>query len=111
MANHSEPYLRPATQDGTDPVPCPSGWEAEPVGLWDGQWQEIVYHPRRHDVLIVRGECAPTLEASLPASGWNEARQTDGARMWVRDRLAATREALARLEERPRVARELGRSF
>lgn len=111
MANHSEPYLRPATQDGTDPVPCPSGWQAESVGLWDGQWQEIVYHPRRHDVLIVRGECSPTLEASLPASGWNEARQTDGARMWVRDRLAATREALARLEERPRVARELGRSF
>ena len=111
MTKSAEPYLRPATPDGAPPTPCPPGWMAEPVGLWDGHSQEIVYHPRRHDVLIVRGQCPAALEASLPSSGWNEARQTDGARMWVRDRLVATRQANARLEERPQLARQLGRTF
>ncbi len=111
MVSSSEPYLRAATPVGRAPVLCPPGWAAEPVGRWDGRWQEVVYNPRRHDVLVVRGGRSPTLEAALPASGWNESCHTDGARMWVRDRLGATRDALARLEERPRVARELGRSF
>lgn len=110
MAAPAEPYLRLASPDGAPPAPCPPGWLAEPVGLWDGGHREIVYHPRRHDVLVVRGRCPPALEASLPVSGWAEASRSGDARMWVRDRLAATRAALGRLEERPRPIRELGLS-
>lgn len=111
MTCRSDPYLRRAGVEGAAPVSCPPGWVAEPVGLWDGELREIVYQPGRHDVLIVRGVCSPTLEAAIPVSGWQEACRTDGARMWIRDRFAATSEALTRLEERPRIAGGLGRSF
>lgn len=111
MGRPDDPYLRDARTDSQQSEPCPPGWTAERVGLWDGRQREVVYHPRRHDVLVIHGDCSPAVEASLPGSGWTEARHTDGAQMWVRDRLAITREALQRLEERPRVARTLGRSL
>ena len=105
-----EPYLRPAPPEGAAPLPCPPGWTAEPAGIWDGRHQEVVYNPRRHDVLIVRGALSPAVESSLPAIGWAEARSSDDARMWVRDRAAMTRAALDRLERGPQLARELGRT-
>lgn len=110
MTVPAEPYLRPAPPEGAPPLPCPPGWAAEPAGLWDGRHQEVVYNPRRHDVLIVRGDLSPNVEASLPAIGYAEARSSKGARMWVRDRFAMTRAALDRVEQRPRLARELGRT-
>lgn len=105
----AEPYLRPAPPEGAPPQPCPPGWAAEPAGIWDGRHQEVVYNPRRHDVVIVRGGLSPSVEASLPGIGYAEALSSDDARMWVRDRFAMTRAALDRLEQRPRIARELGR--
>lgn len=107
----AEPFMRPAPPEGSPSAPCPPGWTSERAGLWDGQHQEVVFNPRRHDVLIVRGGLSTNVESTLPSIGWTQARSTDGARMWVRDRLAMTRAALDRLEQRPRVARELGRSF
>lgn len=111
MDRSPDPYLRAAPPEGTPPQPCPPGWVAEPVGLWDGHRQEVVYQPRRHDVLVMRGRASPDVETALPGAGWTRARETDGAVMWVRDRVQAARDALQRLEDRPPLARSLGRSL
>lgn len=109
MQRPTEPYLRPAPPDGTSGPPCPPGWVAEPIGRWDGRPKEVVYHPRRHDVLIVRGGPSPKVEQALPGAGWARAHETEGARMWVRDRLLLTRDALERMQQRPTPARVLQR--
>lgn len=110
MDRSPEPYLRAAPPEGTSSQPCPPGWVAEPVGLWDGRHQEVVYHPRRHDVLIMRGPTSPAVQTALPGAGWSRTRETDGSVMWVRDRVQAARDALQRIEDRPSLARTLGRS-
>ena len=109
MPQPSDPYLRPAPPEGELGPACPPGWVAESVGRWDGHPQEIVYQPRRHDILIVRGEPSPKIESALPGTGWAQTHETDGARLWVRDRVALTRDALDRLEHRPAPARTLER--
>lgn len=111
MDRSTDPFLRDAPPDGVPSAPCPPGWTAEPVGVWDGRQQEIVFHPRRHDVLIVRGGIAPKVERALPSLGYAAAAETAGARMWVRDRLALLQRDLQRLQERPAPARTLERSF
>lgn len=110
MHDRSEPYLRPAPLQGAPALRCPDGWAAEPAGLWGGTHMEVVYNPRHHDVLLVRGRMSHPAEAALPSVGYVEAGAADGVRMFVRDRTAATREALDRLEQPPPVARELGRT-
>lgn len=111
MPQPTDPYLRPVPPEGTPSPPCPPGWVAEPIGRWDGQPREVVYQPRRHDILIVRGAPSPKVEGALPGTGWAQAHATDGARMWVRDRLALTRDALDRLQHRPVPARTLQRGL
>lgn len=110
MNQPPEPYLRPAPPEGAVPQICPDGWASEPAGLWNGRHMEVVYNPRRHDVVFVRGQLSPEVESSLPSIGYAETHAGDGVRMFVRDRSAATRAALDRLEQRPPVARELGRT-
>lgn len=111
MPQPTDPYLQPALPEGTPSPPCPPGWVAEPIGRWDGRPQEVVYQPRRHDILIVRGAPSPKIEGTLPDTGWTQAHATDGARMWVRDRVALTRDALDRLQHRPAPGRTLQRSL
>ena len=110
MTLPAEPYLRPAPPEGEPPLPCPPGWSAEPAGVWDGHHQEVVYNPRRHDVVIIRGGTSPSIEATFPGIGYAEARTSEDARMWVRDRFAMTQAALDRLQDRPVIAHELGRT-
>lgn|SRR5690554_845791 len=109
MQRPTDPFLRPALPEGASGRPCPPGWVAEPIGRWDGIPKEVVYHPRRHDVLIVRGGPSPKVEQALPGAGWTRSHETDGARMWVRDRLLLTRDALERMQQRPAPARVLQR--
>jgi len=110
MNQPPEPYLRPVPPEGTAPFACPEGWAAEPAGLWNGRHMEVVYNPRRHDVVFVRGHLSPEVQSSLPSIGYAEASAADGVRMFVRDRSEATRAALDRLERRPPSVRELGRT-
>lgn len=110
MHDCSDPYLRPAPPEGAPPLRCPEGWAAEPAGLWHGTHMEIVYNPRRHDVVLVRGQLSPSAESALPSIGYIETNAADGVVMFVRDRSAVTRAALDRLEHQPRLARELGRT-
>lgn len=110
MPEPTDPYLRPAPPEGAPPLRCPEGWAAEPAGVWEDRQMEVVYNPRRHDVVFIRGRLAPDVGSALPSVGYAEARAAEGVRMFVRDRSAATRAALDRLEQRPPVARELGRT-
>lgn len=110
MHDCSDPYLRPAPPQGAPSLTCPEGWSAEPAGLWNGTHMEVVFNPRRHDVLIVRGRMSHPAEAALPSVGYFESDAAEGVRMFVRDRMVATRDALDRLEQQPCAARELGRT-
>jgi hypothetical protein len=78
--------------------PVPQGWIAEPVGRWHGRQAEVVYNPRRHQVMFthkVDGDIAGALEAE----GWRRHASDGGRIAWTRDRLTATRAALTRLDE------------
>src|SRR3546814_19841378 len=101
MPQPTDPYLQPALPEGTPSPPCPPGWVAEPIGRWDGRPQEVVYQPRRHDILIVRGAPSPKIEGTLPDTGWTHAHTTHSARLWVRARGALTRRDLHRPQHTP----------
>ena len=110
MHDRSDPYLRAAPLQGAPSPQCPDGWAAAPAGLWGGTHMEVVYNLRRHDVLIVRGRMSHPAEAALPSVGYFETDAAEGVRMFVRDRTAATRDALNRLEHHQCAAPELGRT-
>lgn len=88
-----DPFLRPAPPHEAPPLPCPPGRVAEPAGLWHGRHMEVVYDPRRHDILFLRGS-QPDIEPRLGDIGWEHV-LTDGPnQMWIRDRAAVARQAL-----------------
>ena len=100
-----EPYLRPATPEGAPPAPCPPGRQAEPAGVWHGRAMEVVYDPRRHDVVFLHGAASAAVEGGLQATGW-EHRLSDGAnQMWTRDRTALARRRLDQVRSAPDVPR------
>lgn len=109
MGQSTEPFLRPGPPEGRPPLECPPGWASEPAGVWDGRHMEVVYNPRRHDVLFVRGQLSAEVESELPSIGYGQARAATDVRMFVRDRSAAVGASLDQLEQRPTVARKLGR--
>jgi hypothetical protein len=90
-----DPFLRPAPPEGAPSAPCPPGCAAEPAGLWHGRQMEVVYDPRRHDVLFLRGR-QTELEPRLGDIGWQHARTDGSNQMWVRDRAAVAGQALDR---------------
>jgi hypothetical protein len=100
------PLLR-AVADGGE---VPSKWATVPIGVWDGRESEVVYDPRRHDVMVVQAAVTEDWEGDLAASGWAY-EGTDGRSvMWVRDRVTATRAALDRSPDpTPPDVGELGR--
>jgi hypothetical protein len=80
--------------------PVPPGWVAEHFGRWQGREAEVVYNPRRHDVIVTnRVHLVGDQATSLEAVGF-ERHATAGRReLWVRDRTAATWTALARHDQ------------
>jgi transcriptional regulator with XRE-family HTH domain len=80
--------------------PVPPGWVAEHFGRWQGREAEVVYNPRRHDVIVTnRVHLVGDQATSLEAIGF-ERHATAGRReLWVRDRTAATWTALARHDQ------------
>lgn len=92
------PFLRPAAPPHGDHG-VPDGWVAEPAGEWRGRAAEVVYDPRRHDVMVSEGLVRDDASAALCTDGWMRCAVEGGRTLWARDRIAATREALARLAE------------
>ncbi len=93
-----EPYLRPGPPEGQPSEPCPAGCVAEPAGTWEGQPQEIVYDPRRHQITLLHGRPSAAFEAALTETGWEPQAVEGEHQWWVRDRLAEARRQLARAD-------------
>lgn len=90
-----EPFLRRATPVGALAKPAPEGWTVEPAGRWRGRRVEVVFDPRRHDVLLHRGAVAPTIATALADMGWQR-RGVDGPNeWWTRDRVLVARNRVA----------------
>jgi hypothetical protein len=90
--------VRPDTGAGGHEV-VPDGWVVESAGLWRGRAAEVVYDPRRHDVMITDGVGHDATEASLRADGWERCAIDGRKGLWARDRQVAARGALARLDQ------------
>lgn len=75
-----------------------AGWVAEPAGRWDGHDCNIVYDPRRHQLVRARGSLTTAMKVALAAAGFRcVARDEPGRQeLWARDRTAATHPALRR---------------
>ena len=73
----------------------PAGWRIRVLGLMTGPPVEVAYHPDRHDVLVVAGNSLERLGRQLADAGWARLGPYTDGEVWTRDRLAATRAALA----------------
>jgi hypothetical protein len=76
----------------------PDGWVVESAGLWHGRPAEVVYDPRRHDVMITEGVGHDEVDAALRADGWMRCAVEGRKGLWARDRLVAVRNTLARFD-------------
>ena len=98
-----KPFLRP-----TDRAPlAPVGWAAEPAGQWGGREMEIVYDPRRHQVLLVRTQLPDSTHRALAGAGYERMTVNGSQEVWVRDRLAAVRVGLERCDRTGRRQRSV----
>jgi len=92
-----DPQIHVTERNRAPGGPVPPGWATEHVGRWHGRDTEVVYNPRRYQVLVT--QVGSDIFDALEAQGWQR-HGTDGDRVvWTRDRLAATRSALAHLDQ------------
>lgn len=89
-----KPFLRPTYRARLAPV----GWVSEPAGQWSGKEVEIVYDPRRHQVLLVRNDIGDQSRTAIAGTGYRRFAVDGHQEMWVRDRVAQTQARLDRLE-------------
>lgn len=87
------PVLRPLGGDG----PIPEGWRAEPAGRWAGRDAEIVYDPRRHDVLVATNGLPERQCEAFRAAGFELIERAGRDELWIRHRVAVARAGLARV--------------
>lgn len=88
----SEPWGLPPAAD----VLVPLGWVTEPAGTWERIEVDVVYDPRRHEVMF-SPPTGPDRKATFEAAGWRVVSADRMRVFWTRDRSAATRAALDRL--------------
>lgn len=81
------PFFRAAPPEGHPSAPSPPGWSVEPAGLWRGAVSEIVFDPRRHDIVFLRGAVDTTVTQSLSGCGYERLGADNGNQLWVRDRV------------------------
>ena len=89
-----KPFMRPLDRGRLSPV----GWVAEPAGLWAGREVEVVYDPRRHQVVVLRNDPGDPTRAAIAGNSYRRVAVAGQQEMWVRDRVAATQNRLDRLE-------------
>ena len=66
---------------------------------------EVVYDPRRHDIILLRGRTTPELQAQMTAAGWSEQASDGASQFWVRERVVQAHCPLRQSADRPRSAR------
>jgi hypothetical protein len=76
-----------------------------------GQDLEVVYDPRRSDVMVIHGEqnTTPTSKAAFEAlgqDGWTRLHRDDTIQLFWRDRMAPVRAALDRSTPNPGIGIE-----
>lgn len=94
-----KPFLRATDRGKLAPV----GWVSEPAGQWAGREVDVVYDPRRHDVLLVRNDPGENARKGFREIGYRRVALDGQNEMWVRDRLVVV---AARMDQ---VERSLGR--
>jgi hypothetical protein len=102
-----KPFMRPGDRGRLAPV----GWVAEPAGLWGGKQVEVVFDPRRHQLIRTDSVVGDRTRVALGTAGYRRV-ATDGEQeLWMRDRVAAARGALdkARVHPSPQSVAGLGR--
>lgn len=94
-----KPFLRPTDRGKLAPV----GWVSEPAGQWAGREVDVVYDPRRHDVLLLRQDPGDDARYGFRDGGYRRVAVDGDNEMWVRDRISVIS---ARMDS---VQRSLGR--
>lgn len=89
-----KPFMRPTDRGRLAPV----GWVSEPAGQWDGKEVEVVYDPRRHQVVLLRNDPGDTTRDAIAESGYRRIAHDGRQEMWVRDRVDTAQARLDRLE-------------
>lgn len=98
------PFLR-----ATDRAPlAPVGWTSEPAGHWNGRPVDIVYDPRRHDVLILRNRITDHLHTQFTEAGFRHIATDRDQQLWIRDRLTGALAHLDAAAASPHPSRSLG---
>lgn len=84
-----------------DDAAVPAGWVSEPAGRWAGALTSVAYDPRRHTVLFSLNRLNDKARTGLQTDGWVWQAGDGQAELWIRDRLAAARNALDRASQAP----------
>lgn len=87
-------FLRPTDRARLAPV----GWTSEPAGHWADKEVEVVYDPRRHQVLLLRNDLGDPNRAAIAEAGYERIAVDGRQEMWVRDRVTHLQATLDRLE-------------
>ena len=95
-----KPFLRATDRGRLAPV----GWISEPAGVWGGKEVDVVYDPRRHDVMFTRSKVSDHVQRGFREVGYRRTAVDGSNEMWVRDRLAVISTAMDRVERQ--LARE-----
>jgi hypothetical protein len=75
--------------------------------VWAGRQVEVVFDPRRHQIVMVRNEPGETTRVSLVGEGFRRLAVDGQQEMWMRDRSAAAEQApvpSATIQAAPKVA-------
>lgn len=102
-----KPFLRSVDRGHLAPI----GWVSEPAGIWNGKETEMVYDPRRHQLLRTTGNIGDRSRVALGTAGFRRVAQAHEGELWVRDRTAAAaaaRTALDRVQSRATASRVVG---
>lgn len=89
-----KPFMRPTDRGRLAPV----GWVSEPAGLWAGKEVEVVYDPRRHQVVLVRNDPGDPARAAIAENGYRRVAVDGPQEMWVRDKVEVAQRRLDRLQ-------------
>lgn len=89
-----KPFMRPTDRARLAPV----GWISEPAGLWAGKEVEVVYDPRRHQVVLLRNDPGDPTRTAIAENGYRRVAVDGPQEMWVRDKVDLTQARLDRLQ-------------